>query len=116
MGAAEGGGVVSDYTHHDIEVAARAEVARREAAQRYSDRALAAARMARDAMVADDDTAMTVLHAAHDREALGLDASARVGDTLNEVVAWLREATVDTFCTSLPDDLLREFEANEGER
>jgi hypothetical protein len=34
---------------------------------------------------------MYVLNAAHDREALGLDASARIGDTLNEVVARLRE-------------------------
>lgn len=97
MGTAEGGGVVSDYSDRAMQAATGSNV-------RPCHPTPGLARV------------FTALDAAHDREALGLDASARVGDTLNEVVAWLREATVDTFCTSLPDDLLREFEANEGER
>jgi hypothetical protein len=71
----------------------------------------------------DGETDFSAVMAMHDRSTLGLDASARVGDVLNEVVAMLRHAPMgehiemDDGCSSyalwdashVADWLLREF-------
>jgi hypothetical protein len=68
--------------------------------QPYSDRALANTRGTgpfrnlseeEKATSFREDQARAVLDAAHDREALGLDASVCARTFLNEIVAWLRD-------------------------
>lgn len=51
------------------------------------------------------------LEAAHDREALGLDASARIGDILGEVVGMLRERDFQPY-NEAAAMLIREFGAS----
>jgi hypothetical protein len=88
--------------------------------QPYSDRALdsgaAALALGMVPLTGEVAAATAVLDTAHDRSRLGLDASARVGDVLDEVVALLRsdEAIQLSSGELAARFLLREFEANEA--
>jgi hypothetical protein len=64
---------------------------------------------------ASTTTIEAAMAAAHDRERLGLEASARIGDTLAEVCEWLRCGYLSTGVrTELGDRIARHIESNYG--
>lgn len=97
--------------------------------QSYSDRSQHAASVAADRLLRHEGihpglavlVAQAALDAAHDRESLGLDASARVEDILDELDGMLRAEAERQRATGrelpaqlvegIADFLLREFEA-----
>lgn len=98
-----------------------ADMSATDTGQPYSAQALAAVTHVLADRVSCVD-AREVLIVAHDRAALGLDASARIGDILDEVVAWLRlnQVTLPAALKGAPridatEVFLRELDAHGGQ-